>query len=67
MACCQIVPATAAPALGQANDLLTFLPVLPLLTRPVSASFVVTADSDSGPPGPLVQPSSSRSPPALLG
>lgn len=67
MACCRLVAATAAPALGRVNHLLAFRPPAPLLTRPVSVSFVVPIYSDSSPPGPPVQSSSSRSPPALLG
>lgn len=67
MACCQVLPATAAPALGQIHDPLAFLPAEPRLTRPVSVAFVVPTYSDGDPPRPPVQSSSGRSPPAFLG
>ena len=66
MICCQLVPATAAPFLGQINDPVAFLPAVLILPTPVAYSFIVASGSDSGPPGPVVQSFSSRAPPLLL-
>lgn len=67
MACCQIAPATAAPALGHQADFVLALPAGPCLPVSARPSFIVFASSDSGPPGPRVQSVADRSPPALLG
>jgi hypothetical protein len=67
MACCQILPAAAAPASSTVQDLVVLIPYAPRFAETSERSSVVSIRTDGSPPGPAVSSSCSRAPPALLG